>query len=145
MRLGRIDGDTTANIGMIRGGDSGNIVPEHCFVEGETRSLSHPAAMAQKEHMERCFRAAAEAHGGSCTVESTVIYNAWSVGEDHPLCRRFARACGAEGLTPVLERACGGSDASMLSAMAFSAWSLPRGCTKFTACGNTPHWMRWRL
>lgn len=127
MRLGRIDGDTTANIGMIRGGDSGNIVPEHCFVEGETRSLSHPAAMAQKEHMERCFRAAAEAHGGSCTVESTVIYNAWSVGEDHPLCRRFARACGAEGLTPVLERACGGSDASMLSAHGIQCLVLATG------------------
>ncbi len=127
MRLGRIDGDTTANIGIIRGGDSGNIVPEHCFVEGETRSLSHPAAMAQKDHMEHCFREAANAHGGTCTVEATVVYNAWSVDEDHPLCRRFARACGAEGLTPVFERACGGSDASMLSAHGIRCLVLATG------------------
>lgn len=127
MRLGRVDEDTTANIGIIRGGDSGNIVPEHCFVEGETRSLSHTAAMEQKTHMERCFQAAAKAMGGSCIVESTIVYNAWHVEEHSPLCRGFLLACKAEGLTPVFERACGGSDASMLSAHGIECLVLATG------------------
>lgn len=127
MRLGRVDADTTANIGLIRGGDSGNIVPEHCFVEGETRSLNHAAAMRQKEHMEQCFRDAAAAHGGRCIVESTVVYNAWAVAEDSSLCSGFARACQVEGLTPVFERACGGSDASMLSGHGIECLVLATG------------------
>jgi tripeptide aminopeptidase len=115
MRLGRIDPETTANIGIIRGGDSGNIVPETCFVEGETRSLNHGAALRQKDHMEECFRQAAADLGGSCDLTSTVVYNAWSVDEAEPLCQNFAAACQKTGLTAKFERACGGSDASFLA------------------------------
>lgn len=115
MKLGRIDAETTANIGIIHGGASGNVVPETCFVEGETRSLSHASAMAQKDHMEQCFMEAAETHGGSCEVQSTLVYNAWCVEADSALCKRFCRACSREGLVPSLESSCGGSDASMLS------------------------------
>lgn len=115
MKLGRIDEKTTANIGIIKGGTSGNVVPETCFVEGETRSLDHNAALSQKAHMEQCFQEAAAAYGGSCEVRSTLVYNAWSVAEDSVLCKRFCRACRGEGLTPSLESSCGGSDANMLS------------------------------
>ena len=116
MHLGRVDQDTTANIGIIRGGDSGNIVPETCFVEGETRSLSHAAALRQRDHMERCFQEAAARCGGRAEVSSTIVYNAWAISREDPLCRDFAAACGENGLTAVFEPACGGSDASMLSA-----------------------------
>lgn len=127
MRLGRIDRDTTANIGIIRGGSSGNVVPETCFVEGETRSLCHESALRQRDHMEQCFTRAAEALGGTCQVESTVVYNAWRVEEAEPLCRRFADACGKVGLKPVLEPACGGSDASFLSAHGIRCLVLATG------------------
>ena len=127
MHLGRIDEDTTANIGIIRGGVSGNTIPETCFVEGETRSLNHEAALRQKDHMERCMTQAATALGGTCQVRSTIVYNAWRVEEDDPLCRRFVNACETVGLRPVLERACGGSDASFLSAHGIRCLVLATG------------------
>lgn len=127
MKLGRIDAETTANIGIIKGGTSGNIVPETCFVEGETRSLKHGAALAQKEHMECCFQEAAAAYGGTCQVVSTVIYNAWSVEPDSMLCKRFCRACMQEEVAPSLESSCGGSDASMLSAHGIRCLVLATG------------------
>ena len=116
MNLGRIDENTTANIGIIRGGCSGNVVPETCFVEGETRSLCHKSALKQKAHMEQCFMDAAEKFGGKCCITSTIVYDAWNVEEAHPLCRRFRHACEKAGVKPFFERACGGSDASFLSA-----------------------------
>lgn len=116
MRLGRIDEDTTANIGIIRGGSSGNIVPESCFVEGETRSLCHGSALKQKAHMEQCFMDAAERLGGKCDITSTIVYDAWSVEEAHPLCSWFQTACDQAGISAYFERACGGSDASFISA-----------------------------
>ena len=38
MRLGRIDAVTTANIGIIRGGEAVNVVPDRCSIAGEARS-----------------------------------------------------------------------------------------------------------
>ena len=127
MRLGRVDDDTTANIGIIRGGDSGNIVPETCFVEGETRSLNHASALRQRDHMVQCLEQAAERFGGRCQTETTLVYNAWSVSEDSPLCRAFSTACEKVGLRPVFESACGGSDASMISAHGISCLILATG------------------
>lgn len=127
MQLGRIDEDTTANIGIIRGGVSGNTVPDTCFVEGETRSLCHESALRQKEHMEHCFTAAAQAMGGSCQVESTIVYNAWRVAKEDPICCRFSDACGKVGIIPIFEPACGGSDASFLSAHGIRCLVLATG------------------
>ena len=39
MRIGRLDDETTANVGRIEGGTSANVVAERCYVELETRSL----------------------------------------------------------------------------------------------------------
>lgn len=127
MKLGRIDQDTTANIGIIRGGTSGNIVPDECFVEGETRSLSHASALSQCAHMEKCFQEAAAANHASCTNETTVVYNAWSISEDNILCQRFRTAAVLSGINPVFEKACGGSDASMISSHGIQCLVLATG------------------
>ena len=39
MELGRLDEGTTANVGLIEGGTSGNVVPGHCWIQAEARSL----------------------------------------------------------------------------------------------------------
>lgn len=127
MRLGRIDDQTTANIGIIQGGTSGNVVPEKCFVEGETRSLCHELAMKQKKHMVECFQTAAEHMGAQVEVSAQTVYQAWSVPENAPLCQRFFRAATAHGLVPEFIRACGGSDASFLSEHGISCLILATG------------------
>lgn len=127
MQLGRIDAETTANIGIIRGGTSGNIVPGECFVEGETRSLCHDSALRQMEHMCACFRNAAVDHGADCELDTTLVYQAWNISEEHPLCIRFASACMSCGITPHFRKACGGSDASMLSGHGIECLVLATG------------------
>ncbi|MBD0282489.1 MAG: M20/M25/M40 family metallo-hydrolase, partial [Thermoleophilaceae bacterium] len=44
MRIGRLDGQTTANVGRIEGGTSANVVAERCWVELEARSLDEAKA-----------------------------------------------------------------------------------------------------
>ena len=63
MKLGRLDAETTANLGIIQGGLAGNIVPASVTVRGETRSLSLEKLEAQTAHMRRCFDEAAARHG----------------------------------------------------------------------------------
>ncbi len=127
MRLGRVDQDTTANIGIIRGGSSGNIVPDRCFVEGETRALVHESALRQRDHMAQCFRDAAEKAGGRVSLDISTVYTAWAVDETAPICRRFERAARQAELQPLFQRACGGSDASFLSAHGISCLVLATG------------------
>src|SRR5207248_6786809 len=38
LRLGRVDDETTANVGLIEGGSAGNIIPEWCTLSAEARS-----------------------------------------------------------------------------------------------------------
>ncbi len=60
MRLGRIDHETTANIGRIEGGVARNIVPQKVTVVGEARSHDAGKLQEQTAHMLACFEAAAE-------------------------------------------------------------------------------------
>jgi tripeptide aminopeptidase len=62
MQLGRIDRETTANIGMIEGGLAGNIVPNQVVLRGEARSHSPEKLDRQTEHMKHCLEEAAARH-----------------------------------------------------------------------------------
>ena len=62
MRLGRIDEETTANLGLIQGGLAGNIVPNKVVVRGEARSRSDAKLRSQTAHMVECFEKAAGRH-----------------------------------------------------------------------------------
>jgi tripeptide aminopeptidase len=62
MSLGRIDHETTANIGVIEGGMAVNIVPNSVILKGEARSHSQEKLDRQTEHMLRCLQDAASRH-----------------------------------------------------------------------------------
>jgi tripeptide aminopeptidase len=61
MKLGRIDGETTANIGVVEGGVAVNIVPNTVLLKGEARSHNEEKLAAQTAHMIRCLEEAAAA------------------------------------------------------------------------------------
>ncbi len=62
MSLGRIDHETTANIGVIEGGMAVNIVPNSVILKGEARSHSEEKLERQTEQMLRCLQDAAARH-----------------------------------------------------------------------------------
>jgi tripeptide aminopeptidase len=62
MSLGRIDHETTANIGVVEGGMAVNIVPNQVILRGEARSHSPEKLDRQTEHMKRCLEDAAARH-----------------------------------------------------------------------------------
>ena len=65
MRLGRLDEESTANIGIIRGGTVRNAVPEKVFLTAECRSLSHPKCLSNAEEMKSHFEEGAKRCGAS--------------------------------------------------------------------------------
>jgi tripeptide aminopeptidase len=115
MPLGRIDAETTANIGMIKGGDATNIVPERVELWGEARSHSQEKLSDQVGAMVAALEAAASAAGGSVKVEITHKYDAYRLAEDLPIVKQLATALRILGHEPKYQVSGGGSDVNILS------------------------------
>lgn len=115
MPLGRIDEETTANVGVIRGGVATNIVPDRVDVDSEARSRAEAKLIAQTEAMIRAFREAAQRHGAHLHVEHRRLYNGYRHAPDSPLVRWIAEAARALGFTPIYKEAGGGTDANVFN------------------------------
>jgi len=68
LSLGRLDGETTANVGIIEGGIIRNGVPAKCTFKAECRSAVHEKAALLAEEMEGTIRRAVEAAGAKVTI-----------------------------------------------------------------------------
>lgn len=136
MRLGRVDAETTANLGLIEGGMAVNIVPNRVRLRGETRSLSLAKLEAQTEHMRRCFEEAAARHRAragdgehAARVEAKVErdYDRLDLPADAPIVTLMTRAAADLG-KPFRTRATGGaSDANVLNGRGLQIANLACG------------------
>jgi tripeptide aminopeptidase len=124
MRLGRIDEETTANLGTIQGGRAGNIVPNEVVVRGEARSTDPLKLASQVEHMIGCFkeavaRAVVTVDGKLVQAEleyrSAPSYSAMNVPEDAPIVRKVIEAARRLGREVKPHATGGGCDANILN------------------------------
>ena len=127
MKLGRVDEETTANIGRISGGVADNIVPELVEVYGEARSLDEAKLLLQVAHMAEQIRHAATNLGGSVEVHEVMNYRGFRLKEDDPPLRLALKAMRTLGIEPVLESITGGTDANMFNIGGIPAVALPTG------------------
>ena len=127
MRLGRLDAETTANVGKISGGTGTNVVPERCRLEAETRSLDNARVQAVATEMLDHLQDAANA--AECDLDVTVEqlfagYRTKPREPDVQLAERALRSCGYEPRHIVTG---GGSDANALRAAGFNCTNLANG------------------
>lgn len=115
MTIGRIDAETTANVGLIAGGTATNIVPDRVVVEAEARSRSEEKLAAQSRHMREAFERAAAALGARAEVSVQRQYDSFSLPADSPAVALAAAAAAGLGLPVHLGATGGGSDANHLN------------------------------
>jgi len=115
LREGRIDEETTANIGIIEGGLIRNGVPERAMVKGECRSLNHEKALAHTASIRAAFEEAARKAGAKLEFDERIEYEASSLPEDAPIARLAMEAIRSAGLTPAAKVITGGTDALVLA------------------------------
>lgn len=127
MRLGRLDEETTANIGLIRGGGATNIVPDLCEVEGECRSHDESKLARIAAEMVDALQVAATTTGVDVEVQLTHEYPAFALSPRQPVVRLAKAAVSALGLKPSLQSAGGGSDANVLNARGIPTVNLSAG------------------
>ncbi|MDD1793652.1 M20/M25/M40 family metallo-hydrolase [Enterovibrio sp. ZSDZ42] len=130
MTLSRIDEETTANIGVVRGGQATNIVMPELYIEAEARSLDDNKLAKQVEHMVSTFEAAAEKHGAGIHIESTRSYNAYRIADDNPHVVAIKAAFEAIGIEPVTKPTGGGSDANVFNEKGLLTVNMSTGMAK---------------
>jgi tripeptide aminopeptidase len=127
MRLGRVDDDTTANVGLITGGSAINVIPERCRIEAEVRSLDAEKAAALATETVDHLKDAANA--GECDLDVTIeqMFSGYRTKPRAPqlgVAERALRACGYEPRHIVSG---GASDANSLEAVGFHCTCLADG------------------
>jgi len=127
MKLGRIDHESTANIGVIHGGEATNIVADRVEIEAEARSLDEVKLRSQVQSMTDALAAAAAERGGHADVNVSRHYSHFSIDETAPVLRLAREAIQAIGLTPRIGVSGGGSDASIFNARGLSSVVLGIG------------------
>jgi tripeptide aminopeptidase len=136
MSLGRIDHETTANIGVIEGGAAVNIVPNSVILKGEARSHSQEKLDRQTQHMLRCLQDAAarqtlELPGGLFTakVEAKIErdYDRMDVPEGAPIVQLVREAAKNLRLEIKTLATGGGCDANVLNHKGLEVANLSTG------------------
>ena len=115
-RLGRLDAETTANVGRIEGGSAANVVAERCRVELEARSVDHERASAVVEEIVDALTDAASA--SECDVETIVeeAFRGYRLTRSSAPVAVAAAVLGALGVEPRYITTGGGSDANVFNA-----------------------------
>ena len=134
MELGRLDQETTANVGVIEGGSASNIVAGHCRILGEARSIDAARAAATVGAMVDACTWAASEHG--CDVDAQVIemfrgYRAEPGSAPVRVATAALESCGEEARSTMTG---GGSDANALIVSGWDCVLLANG----TSANHTP-------
>jgi len=127
MPLGRIDRETTANIGRFEGGGETNVVADRVVITAEARSLVNDKMKAQVAKMRDAFASATQEFGGSFEFEENFLYPAYKFDDDAPVVRVAADAFESLGIPWSTFESGGGSDANMFNGMGVPTVNLAIG------------------
>jgi tripeptide aminopeptidase len=136
MKLGRIDEETTANIGVIRGGEATNIITNFVLLRGEARSLDEAKLEEQTRHMIKCLEDAAANYEvtvegvttrGRVEAEVSREYFAMDVPDDSRVVRLVKQAASRMGLKVETMASGGGCDANIFNKRGIECANLGTG------------------
>ena len=130
MKLGRLDEETTANVGTIAGGTAANVVPGRCRIEAEARSLDEGRASEVIGAMADACAWAASEHECDLDIEVNELFRGYRLPPASPALRMARVALAACGLEPNEVATGGGSDVNALRKRGFDCVLLSNGADR---------------
>lgn len=127
---GRIDEETTANVGLISGGSATNVVPDEVKVVSEARSRNADKLEAQVKKMVKHIESAIKANGGQAEITVAKAYDPYVLDENSDVVKIAKQAVEAIGLKVVTKGTGGGADANFYNAYGLPSAVLAIGMTK---------------
>lgn len=125
--FGRVDDQTTANIGIISGGRATNIVCEKVSFKGEVRSLDAERALSLAKEIAEQIETTAAKHGALAEVTTTVDYYGFTISRDARVVKRAQEALAMSGRKAVFESTMGGSDGNIFNTKGIESVVLGMG------------------
>src|SRR5262245_54691618 len=135
LRLGRVDEETTANVGVISGGTAGNIVPELCAFLAEARSRDERKLRDLVQEMLDVFAFAATATDCEVEVKAGKSYSGYTFKRDDDVVELAATALRNAGYRPSYNYSGGAADANVFNENGRRCVNLANGMTDI----HTPH------
>ncbi|MFH1151325.1 MAG: M20/M25/M40 family metallo-hydrolase [Actinomycetota bacterium] len=123
LQLGRLDERTTANVGVFRGGEAVNIVPDLVTVQAEVRGHDDERLRSERDAMVLAFARAAEESGCGLETEVERSFERFRLDASSTPVRFLAPAMRKCGIEPHTTSSGGGSDANV-----FNRAGIPAAC-----------------
>jgi len=116
MKFGRIDKETTSNIGVIKGGKATNIIPDRVEIKGEARSHNLVKMWCQVRHMQKVLMKTCAKYKAKLKIQGSKVYTSFEVKKNREVVKRALAAVRKVGYKPKLMPTGGGSDANVFNA-----------------------------
>ncbi len=130
MKLGRIDEETTTNIGVISGGKATNIVPDEVILKGEVRSRDGGKLEKYTEQIKKISENTAREFKAKTEVKINEEYHCFNLSPDDQVVKIAIKAAKDIGLEPTLCPTGGGSDANIFNKKGLPSVVLAVGMEK---------------
>jgi tripeptide aminopeptidase len=125
--LGRIDEETTMNIGTLKSGSAVNVIPELTELEGEVRSFNLKKAENYFEQIVTIFNEETEKIGAKIEIDYYWDFLPYTIPDTTPVFQETVRAIKKIGLEPIPKISLGGSDANSLNGRGIESVNLGIG------------------
>ncbi len=128
--FGRIDTESTSNIGIIKGGQARNIVCGTCTIEGEVRSITEEKIVRYTDEIIASFEKTASQMGGSVEIDLERMYPGYNLRESDTIIQLLKKASELSGIPLKLEISGGGSDTNIINGKGIPAVDISVGMDK---------------
>lgn len=141
MPLGRIDHETTCNIGIISGGTATNIVPNRVEIKGEARSHNAPKLEQLTQDIRHALESTIQRHqydfgAAAFTWEAKQEYQSFFLKDSEPAVQLALDALRDAGIEARLMVGGGGSDANIINATGLPMVICGTGMNKVHTVGE---------
>lgn len=131
LRTGRIDAETTSNVGIIQGGRATNIVADLVEITCETRSRKLEKLVQLTAQYCEVFKSTAQEYGAQAEIEVERLYDPLVINKESQLAVLTAQAIKSAGLTAEFGVTGGGSDANNFNRYGIPCVVLGTGMDKY--------------
>ncbi|MCQ2559881.1 MAG: M20/M25/M40 family metallo-hydrolase, partial [Clostridia bacterium] len=127
MKLGRLDSETTANIGIISGGKATNIIPDSVLIEGEVRSLDQLKFKQKLQEMLDILQNTVKENQAELQLNLKSANSGFSLNPNCPVCQLARQAAESLQIKFQPVKSNGGCDANILNGLGLEMANLAVG------------------
>ncbi|MCK4241123.1 MAG: M20/M25/M40 family metallo-hydrolase [Candidatus Atribacteria bacterium] len=134
--LGRIDEETTANIGIISGGKATNIIPDKVVLKGEVRSRDNEKIEDYIDKLQETLENLAKKTNAITEIEIKKNFDGYKLSSTSPIVKVAIKAAESIGLRPELCSGGGGTDANIFNEKGILSINLAVGMMNVHTIGE---------